>query len=70
MLDDRFGRVAPDAPGVVSLGGRYTVSRWPKNASWDFVAVGRGHDAEYWSRFLGALERIDPNMAVNNERED
>jgi sugar phosphate isomerase/epimerase len=70
VLDDRFGRVAPDARGVVSLGGRYTLSDWPNNASWDFVAVGRGHDADYWSRFLEALERIDPDMAVNIEHED
>ena len=49
---------------------RYTVSRWPNNASWDFVAVGRGHDADYWTKFLEALERIDPKMAVNLEHED
>jgi len=70
VLDDRFGRVAPDDPDVISLGGRYTLSRWPENASWDFVAVGRGHDVEYWARFLRALERIDPDMAVNIEHED
>jgi sugar phosphate isomerase/epimerase len=70
VLDDRFGRVRPDEPGVVSLGGRYTLSRWPENASWDFVAVGRGHDVDYWRRFLQALERIDPDMAVNIEHED
>jgi sugar phosphate isomerase/epimerase len=70
VLDDRFARVAPDEPGVVSLGGRYTLSRWPDDASWDFVAVGRGHDAEFWARFLQALERIDPDMAVNIEHED
>jgi sugar phosphate isomerase/epimerase len=70
VLDDRFGRVAPDDPGVVSLGGRYTLSRWPEHASWDFVAVGRGHDVDYWAQFLRALERIDPDMAVNIEHED
>ena len=70
VLDDRFGRVAPDDPGVVSLGGRYTLSRWPEHASWDFVAVGRGHDVAYWSRFLQALEKVDPDMAVNIEHED
>jgi sugar phosphate isomerase/epimerase len=70
VLDDRFGRVAPDAPGVVSLGGHYTLSEWPENASWDFVAVGRGHDVEYWRTFLEAVERVDPNMAVNIEHED
>jgi sugar phosphate isomerase/epimerase len=70
VLDDRFGRVAPDAPDVVSLGGRYTLSRWPENASWDFVAVGRGHDVDYWAAYLQALERVDPDIAVNIEHED
>jgi sugar phosphate isomerase/epimerase len=70
VLDDRFGRVAPDAPGVVSLGGRYTLSAWPENSSWDFVAVGRGHDVDYWRRFLRTLEKVDPDMAVNIEHED
>lgn len=70
VLDDRFGRVARDDPGVVSLGGRYTLSSWPEEASWDFVAVGRGHDVEYWTRFLQALEKVDPDMAVNIEHED
>ena len=70
VLDDRFGRVARDAPGVVSLGGRYTLSRWPENASWDFVAVVRGHDVDWWADFLRALEKVDPEMAVNIEHED
>ena len=70
VLDDRFGRVAPDAPGVVSLGGRYTLSAWPENSSWDFVAVGRGHDVDYWRRFLQALQKVDADMAVNIEHED
>jgi len=70
VLDDRFGRVKPDEPGAVSLGGRYTLSRWPENSSWDFVAVGRGHDVAFWSEFLQALHKIDPDMAVNIEHED
>jgi sugar phosphate isomerase/epimerase len=70
VLDDRFGRVRPDEPGAVSLGGRYTLSRWPENSSWDFVAVGRGHDVAFWSEFLKALQKIDPDMAVNIEHED
>jgi sugar phosphate isomerase/epimerase len=70
VLDDRFGRVAPTDPGAVSLGGRYTLSRWPKDSSWDFVAVGRGHDVAFWSAFLRALHKIDPGMAVNIEHED
>jgi sugar phosphate isomerase/epimerase len=35
-----------------------------------YTAVGRGHDVEFWSRFLGALNRVDPDMAVNIEHED
>ncbi len=70
VLDDRFGRVGRSDPGVVSLGGRYTLSRWPKDSSWDFVAVGRGHDVAFWGEFLRALNRIDPEMAVNIEHED
>jgi sugar phosphate isomerase/epimerase len=70
VLDDRFGRVAPDDPGALSLGGSYTLSRWPERSSWDFVAVGRGHDVDFWARFLQALDKIDPAMAVNIEHED
>jgi sugar phosphate isomerase/epimerase len=70
VLDDRFGRVAPDAPGAINLGGRYTLSRWPENASWDFVAVGRGHDVQWWGGFLTALAEVDPDMAVSIEHED
>lgn len=70
VLDDRFGRVGPDEPGAVSLGGRYTLSRWPQDSSWDFVAVGRGHDVAFWADFLTAVEKIDPEMSVNIEHED
>jgi sugar phosphate isomerase/epimerase len=70
VLDDRHGRVRPDEPGAVSLGGRYTLSRWPEQSSWDFVAVGRGHDLAFWTRFLVALQAVDPDMAVNIEHED
>jgi sugar phosphate isomerase/epimerase len=70
VLDDRFGRVRPDDKGAIGLGGRYTLSRWPENPSWDFVAVGRGHDVDWWRRFLQALAKVDPDMAVNIEHED
>ena len=30
----------------------------------------RGHDVDFWSRFLQALEKVDPDMAVNIEHED
>jgi sugar phosphate isomerase/epimerase len=70
VLDDRFGRVAVDDPDAFNLGGRYTLSRWPENSSWDFVAVGRGHDVQWWGGFLAALREIDPDMAVSIEHED
>jgi sugar phosphate isomerase/epimerase len=70
VLDDRFGRVGPGEPGYLPLGGRYTLSRWPENSSWDFVAVGRGHDVGWWTEFLRALGEIDPDMPVNIEHED
>ncbi|MDT0542903.1 MULTISPECIES: sugar phosphate isomerase/epimerase family protein [Streptomyces] len=70
VLDHRHERVRAEEPGAVSLGGRYTLSRWPKNASWDFVAVGRGHDTAFWTEFLRALRDVDPDMAVNIEHED
>jgi sugar phosphate isomerase/epimerase len=69
VLDDRFTRI-PSSEHPTGLGGRHTVTRWPQDSSWDFVAVGRGHDVEFWSRFLAALGRIDPDIAVNIEHED
>lgn len=69
VLDDRFTRTPAEARQT-SLGGRHTVNTWPQNSSWDFVAVGRGHDVDFWARFLTALNRVDPDMAVNIEHED
>ena len=70
VLDDRFGRVLPTDPDAIGLGGKDTLSRWPEHSSWDFVAVGRGHDVAFWVDFLRAVKRIDPEMAVNIEHED
>jgi sugar phosphate isomerase/epimerase len=70
VLDDRFLRVDPSDPGAIGLGGRYTLSRRPTDSSWDFVAVGRGHDVDFWARFINALERVDPDIALNIEHED
>jgi sugar phosphate isomerase/epimerase len=69
VLDDRFRRVPADQ-NPVGLGGRNTLNQWPVNPSWEFVAVGRGHDQEFWVRFLRALAKVDPGMAVNIEHED
>jgi len=69
VLDDRFRRLSPDEERL-NIGGRYYVNEWPKNSSWDFVAVGRGHDVGFWRDFLAALASVDPGMAVNIEHED
>jgi sugar phosphate isomerase/epimerase len=54
----------------LSIGGRNTLNAWPSDPSWEFVYVGRGHDVDFWARFLTALSRVDPDMAVNIEHED
>ena len=69
VLDERFTRI-PLSEDPTGLGGRHVVNKWPEDSAWDFVAVGRGHDTEFWTRFLQALERVDPDMAVNIEHED
>jgi sugar phosphate isomerase/epimerase len=69
VLDDRHQRVPADE-NPLGLGGRYTLNRWPADPSWEFVAVGRGHDQDFWARFLQALQQVDADMAVNIEHED
>lgn len=70
VLDDRFTRVGEGEPGYLPMGGGATLSGWPSNSSWDFVAVGRGHDSAFWTEFLRALHKVDPEMPVNIEHED
>ncbi len=69
VLHDGFRRI-PAEENPVSLGGRYVVTNFPEDAPWNFVAIGRGHDIDYWSRFLGALYAVNPTIAVNIEHED
>ncbi len=69
VLDERFTRI-PLAQNPTGLGGRHVVNKWPEDSSWDFVAVGRGHDVDFWRRFLLALADVDPDMWVNIEHED
>jgi sugar phosphate isomerase/epimerase len=70
VLDTSFDRVPADAEGKVPTGYGYWCSAWPRDPAWRFVAVGIGHDIQYWTEFLGALAAIDPDMAVNIEHED
>jgi sugar phosphate isomerase/epimerase len=69
VLDNRFRRLSPDEPRT-NLGGDEWANEWPKDSAWDFVALGRGHDAGYWAEFLRALREVDPDMMVNIEHED
>lgn len=69
VLDNSFRRLSPDEDRT-NLGGDEWANEWPKNAAWDFVALGKGHDVDYWTEFLRALHDIDPNMLVNIEHED
>lgn len=69
VLDNRHCPPAAGEP-IVSLGGHYILNQWPENPSWQFFAVGRGHEIAYWSEFLRALHKIDADMVVNVGHED
>jgi len=69
VLDNSFRRMGEDEART-SLGGDEWVNEWPKPSAWDFVALGKGHDTDYWAGFLAALNRVDPNMIINIEHED
>jgi sugar phosphate isomerase/epimerase len=69
VLDNSFRRLSPDEPRT-NLGGDEWANEWPKNSAWDFVALGKGHDVEFWTDFLRALHEVDPEMMVNIEHED
>ncbi|WP_138443122.1 sugar phosphate isomerase/epimerase family protein [Sinomonas susongensis] len=69
VLDNRFRRLSPEEPRT-NLGGDEWANEWPRDSAWDFVALGRGHDAAYWAEFLRALHEVDSDMMVNIEHED
>ncbi len=69
VLDNSFRRLGADEPRT-NLGGDEWANEWPKQSAWDFVALGKGHDTEYWTEFLRALHEVDPDMLVNIEHED
>jgi sugar phosphate isomerase/epimerase len=68
-LDNSFRRLGPDEART-NLGGDEWANEWPKPSAWDFVAVGKGHDSDYWAGFLAALHRVDQGMIINIEHED
>lgn len=65
-----IGCTVTASPSSGRLGGDATLNAWPENAGWDFAALGKGHDQAFWTRFLGALAKVDPDLAVNIEHED
>ena len=69
VLDHGFRRLSPDEPRV-NLGGDEWANEWPKDSSWDFVALGKGHDVAYWTEFIRVLHDVDPDMCLNIEHED
>jgi sugar phosphate isomerase/epimerase len=69
VLDNSFRKLSPDEPRT-NLGGDEWANEWPKNSAWDFVALGKGHDVEFWTEFLRALNEVDPEMMINIEHED
>lgn len=69
VLDNGFRRLGADEPRA-NLGGKEFFNEWPKDSSWDFVALGKGHDTAYWTEFIRALYEVDPDMCVNIEHED
>lgn len=70
MLDVDFGRVPADDPGKVPVAYGYWCGSWPENPAWRFVAVGVGHDVDYWVTVLEALQEANPDCAINIEHED
>ena len=69
VLDNGFRHLSSEEPRT-NLGGDEWANEWPRPSSWDFVALGKGHDVGYWTEFLRALHEVDPEMHVNIEHED
>jgi sugar phosphate isomerase/epimerase len=69
VLDDRFRRVPADE-SPLGLGGPYTLCEWPQDSAWDFVALGVGHDQDFWNRFVETLARTSPETDLAIEHED
>jgi sugar phosphate isomerase/epimerase len=70
VLDNEFTRVPADDPNKVPTGYGHWCNAWPEDPAWRFVAVGVGHQTDYWVEVLKALAEIDPDMPVNIEHED
>lgn len=70
VLDSSFGPVPEDESARTPVGMNHYCSSWPSDPAWRFVAIGEGHDVPWWSEFLAAIAKIDPEMNINIEHED
>ncbi|WP_426937033.1 sugar phosphate isomerase/epimerase family protein [Brevibacterium sp. LE-L] len=68
VLDDRHTRFTGER--ITELRGGAAINAWPQGSSWDFVALGHGHDQDFWNRFVSALKKVVPDIAVHIEHED
>lgn len=62
-------RVFPDN---VALNGLLD-NRWPgrpEDMPWNFATVGRGHDLQWWCRFVRELEAVGFDRVISIEQED
>lgn len=58
-FDDRWRRPGVNDPRY-SFGGENFLALYPDEAPWQFVVPGRGHEVEWWSTFLSALNQHGP----------
>ena len=70
VLDTVFDPVPEDSAQRTPTGIGHWCSTWPEDPAWRFVALGEGHDVDYWTRFLAALAAVNPDLSVNIEHED
>lgn len=70
VLDTAFDPVPEDPTDRTPTGIGHFCSTWPQDPAWRFVAIGEGHDVDYWARFLAAIAAVDPDLTVNIEHED
>ena len=70
VLDSAFDPVPEDPAERTPTGVGHYCSTWPEDPAWRFVALGEGHDVDYWARFLTAIAAVNPDLHVNIEHED
>lgn len=70
VLDTVFDPVPENPADRTPTGIGHYCASWPEDPAWRFVAIGEGHDTDYWARFLTAIAAVNPDLNVNIEHED